>query len=392
MSAELAVLTQLKNKSSSYIGEIREFSTNVNPLNIGNEVWIKDGSYYTSSDPLAKTISLSNFRLPTSVANTLVSFYSIAKNTNTGRLVAVGSTGACRYSDNNGESWTSVTLPFSSTYFEIVYGNGLFVTINNSAGASTSVYTSPDGITWTARTTGALAHNSITFAGGMFIIGVEATSTSNLYTSLDGVTWTSRTNYSGSTYCRKVQFIPETNEVFSYTNLGINKLLISSTTVVSATAGSQSVTLGGGSGSGHDSILHFNGKTLAITYTSSSLRIYRSPDEGSTVWYEVPLPFSVINAFGSWNVASAYVVNGLLIIASASSNVPPIATTDLKNWFSLSNYAEAPLLFMDMIEANNGNLVFVGSSGGTTSRVSIASQISGFSLNTGNQNSYMRVL
>lgn len=64
-----------------------------------------------------------------------------------GKWVAVArSNNAGAYSTDDGASWTATTLP-TGTWTDVTYGDGYFIAVG-----WTSIATSPDGITWTART------------------------------------------------------------------------------------------------------------------------------------------------------------------------------------------------------------------------------------------------
>lgn len=86
------------------------------------------------------------------------------------------------YSED-GFNWTETTLPASNCY-EIAYGNGKFVIVDN-----TSVYCSTDAITWT-ETALSFACGLLTYADGRFVI-VSKTRTAY---SEDGITWTETTS------------------------------------------------------------------------------------------------------------------------------------------------------------------------------------------------------
>ena len=98
-------------------------------------------------------------------------------------------TNSAAYSTNNGTSWTSVTLPVSFQAERITYGNGMFVAVNVANG---TLLTSPDGITWTYRTTpiGGVAYGCA-FDGSRFLI--TSTASANLWAaySSTGINWTS---------------------------------------------------------------------------------------------------------------------------------------------------------------------------------------------------------
>lgn len=92
-----------------------------------------------------------------------------------------------------GETWTAATPPTAS-WRKIAYGNGLFVAVANGTSGN-RIITSPDGITWTARTTpSTYALWGITYGNGMFVAGALSNSPAGnrILTSTDGITWTPR--------------------------------------------------------------------------------------------------------------------------------------------------------------------------------------------------------
>lgn len=87
-------------------------------------------------------------------------------------------------------SWAVKTTPANS-WNSVVYGNGLFVAVAFD-GTGNRVMTSPDGITWTSRTSAAdNAWQNVTYANGLFV-AVSADGANRVMTSPDGITWTSR--------------------------------------------------------------------------------------------------------------------------------------------------------------------------------------------------------
>lgn len=92
---------------------------------------------------------------------------------------------------SDGETWVVGTLPASNSYREAAYGNGLFVLAGYSS-SSTSIYTSPDGITWTTRTAPSAQQRwGIIWDGTQFIaVSSVGNTTRRLSTSPDGITWT----------------------------------------------------------------------------------------------------------------------------------------------------------------------------------------------------------
>jgi hypothetical protein len=66
-----------------------------------------------------------------------------------GLFVAVGDGGAILTSPD-GVTWTPRTSGTSNTLFGVTYGNGLFVAVGDGG----AILTSPDGVNWTPRTSG----------------------------------------------------------------------------------------------------------------------------------------------------------------------------------------------------------------------------------------------
>ncbi|MCQ6468391.1 hypothetical protein NPN14_24490, partial [Vibrio parahaemolyticus] len=74
----------------------------------------------------------------------------------------------------------------------VAYGNNLWI-----AGGSNAIRTSPDGITWTTRTSNFPSLIlSVAYGNNLWIAGGY---TGALRTSTDGVTWTTRTSNFGNT-------------------------------------------------------------------------------------------------------------------------------------------------------------------------------------------------
>lgn len=122
------------------------------------------------------------------------------------RKNAAASSNVLQYS-TDGVTFTNVTGAFTSTYAaqDMAYGNGLFVIV--TSGTSTNnIATSPDGITWTARSVGTVGHRAVTYYG-VFVAVPNATTATAFYTSPDGITWTSRTITNGS---------PTTSSILQY--------------------------------------------------------------------------------------------------------------------------------------------------------------------------------
>ncbi len=92
----------------------------------------------------------------------------------------------------NGIDWTNRSSGLSGQLSSVNYVNGLFIL----TGWSGSLSTSPDGITWTPRTTGATTKTLMdtTYGNGLFVSVARTPGGSSgaVLTSGDGVTWTNR--------------------------------------------------------------------------------------------------------------------------------------------------------------------------------------------------------
>lgn len=379
MSKELAVLQQVKNGQSK-IGEIKQFLSQDDFITIDNQTWMRNGNYTTSSDPMAHTIDIGSLRLPTAITNTNAAINCSIK---VGSLITASTqAGTILQSNTNGESWT-VSGSGKPILREIAYGNGIYVGITSNTATLTIIYTSTDGLTWTARTeAGAVAHESIAFGNGCFVVGINSGSTSCIATSTDGITWTTK-SVSG-TYCRKVRFIQE---------LGVFVLVAGSSNAytlvdnLSNPVAGNSVILARGNTTNYmDDFVWFNNKCYFITGTPTvGIEVYESYDGLTFVK-------KAVGANGyNFNVKGAKVINGLLCILTSSATKPYFYTTNMIDFYTNDTYPETTVNSMSIELADNGNVVMIGNSGGTTSRITIGTQITGFGLHNLNDNSYVRV-
>jgi predicted RecA/RadA family phage recombinase len=108
--------------------------------------------------------------------------------------VAASGTGDRVMTSPDGITWTSRTSAADNSWTSVTYGNGLFVAVSGT-GTGDRVMTSPDGITWTSRTN-ATDNNwtSVTYGNGLFVATSVTGTGDRVMTSPDGITWTSRTS------------------------------------------------------------------------------------------------------------------------------------------------------------------------------------------------------
>lgn len=109
------------------------------------------------------------------------------------------------------QPWTLRASAGNFAWDGLAYGNGLFVAVSNDDLRGSGIMTSPDGITWTARTpsAGNYSYRDVIWAGTQFVAvgsSVNGASPGRAMTSPDGITWTARTvsvngkNFYGSAY------------------------------------------------------------------------------------------------------------------------------------------------------------------------------------------------
>ena len=104
-------------------------------------------------------------------------------------LIAVGSNGTIITSPD-GITWTTRTSGTTEPLLAVIWNGALFVVTGNNGG----IFTSPDGITWTARTSGTgAALGSIVWTGTQFAVAARS-GNGTILTSPDGITWTARSN------------------------------------------------------------------------------------------------------------------------------------------------------------------------------------------------------
>jgi hypothetical protein len=111
----------------------------------------------------------------------------------------------------DGYSWTKPTLTGTPPDVALTFGNNLFVAVGTRGGISTS----PDGITWTARSScgfGCLDDLlSVAWSGSGFAAVGEI---GMVFTSPDGITWTSRSTPLGTGSSTKFRSVASSGSVF----------------------------------------------------------------------------------------------------------------------------------------------------------------------------------
>jgi hypothetical protein len=92
-----------------------------------------------------------------------------------------------------GTTWT-LRIPQGNSLYAVTYGNNTFVAV----GSGGTILTSPDGVTWTARTSGTYNPlSSVTYGNGTFVaVGGSPyySGSGTILTSPDGANWTAQTS------------------------------------------------------------------------------------------------------------------------------------------------------------------------------------------------------
>jgi predicted RecA/RadA family phage recombinase len=134
-----------------------------------------------------------NYNSWTSHLSNNMGWVSVTWGGNTFVAVADGGIGHRVMTSPDGITWTSRTSAADTNQWRgVTYGNGLFVAVAIS-GVGDRVTTSPDGITWTTRQSAAdYSWNSVTYGNGLFVAVASTGTGDRVMTSPDGITWTTR--------------------------------------------------------------------------------------------------------------------------------------------------------------------------------------------------------
>lgn len=109
------------------------------------------------------------------------------------KTVIVGSAGYISVSLNGGKSFVpNLTRPTTQDLHDVVWCSGLSLWI--AVGNAGTVLTSPDGATWTSRTSGATADIwRVRYSTTVGVVAVANAATNNYLTSTNGTTWNAAT-------------------------------------------------------------------------------------------------------------------------------------------------------------------------------------------------------
>lgn len=119
-----------------------------------------------------------------------------------GQFVAVGEAGTILTSPD-GLTWTKRSSGNALWLVGVCHGNGLFVVVGDQG----TILTSPDGVTWTTRRTGGTRINAVAFGNGFFLAVDEG---GGSWKSTDGSNWSSSFTYWSGTQLRGLVHVPPT--------------------------------------------------------------------------------------------------------------------------------------------------------------------------------------
>ena len=210
-----------------------------------------------------------------------------------GKFVAVpATTGHVIYS-NDGINWEEASVPSSKQLYYITYGNGIFVAIGY---ANSTVVYSDDGINWSAGVIPLDLWSAIAYGNGRFVTTTSGNSSHAAYSD-DGVNWTRNTlPFSGNWY----------------------------------------------------DVIYGNEKFVAF---SSGSKKYAYSDDGIN-WVQNTLPSSVSRNSATYG-------NGMFVAIGGGLTVKPLYSYDGINWLA----GTAPSGYYDMLSMTYGNGMFVATCG-----------------------------
>jgi len=213
----------------------------------------------------------------------------------------------------DGTTWTARTSSFGlNSVYGVAYGNGLWVV----GGGQGIIETSPDGITWTARTNHGFGTNnidSITYGNGFF---VAVGGNGSIETSTDGINWVTRSNsFSGNTVYSAAYGNGQWVAVGAAGNIETSPDGIVWTTRSNHSFGTNNIR----------SVTYGNGLFVAVGYAGN---IETSTDGINWV-------AQTNHEFGTYNIRGIAYANGLFIAVGSAGNIE--TSTDGINWIARLN-------------------------------------------------------
>lgn len=230
---------------------------------------------------------------------------------------------AVRYASNGGASttdstgtWTARTLPSTSNWNSIAYGNKMIVAVS---GSTTAAASSPDGVTWTARTMSASAVWQSVVYGGTRFVTVANGSTDSSY-SVDGITWNT-----GGALPSSAQWFCTAYGEGTYVAVATG----STTAAASSTDGGSNWVARTLPASGNwQSVCYGNGKFIAVSYGTADVA---QSDDGLTWTAAGSMPNARNWSSVTWGNPES-TANGIFVAVAYGTAVGAISTDNGTNW------------------------------------------------------------
>ena len=244
-----------------------------------------------------------------------------------GLFVAVSSGGVTSgqiMTSPDGITWTPRTSAAASSWTSVTYGDGLFVAVaSSSSSGAARVMTSPDGVSWTARTTGVpdgCIWKGVTHGNNLFVAVAVYCSTQRVMTSPDGINWTGRASGVAANTWSKVTY---GNGTFvAVAESGAPSQAMTSTNGIDWTARTTPSVGSPAAGSYWTGITYGNNLFVAVAGSETN-RVMTSPD-GATWTAQTPAEVT--------NWSSVTYGNGLFVAVAGGGTNRVMTSTNGASW------------------------------------------------------------
>ena len=221
--------------------------------------------------------------------------------TDNARIVAVGDGGNVAYSDDEGQSWTSVTAVSGVTVLNAVEydsNNSVWVAVGDGG----VIATSSDGTGWSTQVidSGNIEFKDLYINNSMAVAVGTGGSTSNIWTSTDSSSWTDQTD-------------PTTSGLNKITYGGSRWLAAGEDEILISLNGSTfNVEVDLSTETGATEVFYLDGVYLCFTVGN---KVWVSVDDGSS-W----TPYYVGHGFNSDSIDSSVVINNAVLFMGSYQN------------------------------------------------------------------------
>ena len=294
------------------------------------------------------------------------------------KIVAISNDGEYRImlSENNGETWSKIYLPFYSTWTDIIYAQNKFVAVASSG--QYLIMTSTDGLTWTPiivpqkNKWQSIAYGQVNGQNLFVVVGIDGTN--RIMTSTNTLLWIVR-DIPVYLPLKKIKYIPAYNQesakfiaiseddVLTLTNTQ-QDIQIYSKAVVSQN-GITWTSLNISETKTWQTINYGNGRFISFSNTNKNRLINTS---NINVWPTYEL---INSTFDNQNwTSTTYAFGHHFAVSSDGANRFIRSSTNGSSWESFSNIGANT---WKKIEANQTNTIVAIANSGTTGRITYSS-------------------